>query len=101
MMTEYEARELAESMHRELNAGPRAVWQCVAGLLVFIGVVLLGTVFPTKSSRAPEAANTTVGRQNPVSYLAPASRAATEAELTKAAGNPVVRAVNPGDLEAE
>jgi hypothetical protein len=55
MMTEYEARKLSESMHNELNAGPRAVWQCIAGLLFVIGIVLAGAVFPPTVDRSLEA----------------------------------------------
>jgi hypothetical protein len=54
MMTEYEARKLSESMHNELNAGPRAVWQCIAGLLFVIGIVLAGAVFPPTVDRSLE-----------------------------------------------
>lgn len=45
MMTEYEAQKLKESMYKELNIGPRAVWQCAAGLLIVIGLAVAGAVF--------------------------------------------------------
>ena len=69
-MTEYEARKLSESMHKELNAGPRAVWQCIAGLVIVISLMVAGTAFdlsPNGSSdvaRVHELDQTLVSRNN-------------------------------------
>jgi hypothetical protein len=41
MLSEYEARKLCDTMHHELNAGPAAVWRCIAGLLIVIGLSVL------------------------------------------------------------
>jgi len=55
-MTEYEAQKIAESMYRELNAGPRAVWQSIAGLLLVLGLGVTGSAFYKGVDGAGEAA---------------------------------------------
>jgi len=55
MVTEYEARKLRESMSKEL-AGQLAVWQCAAGLLIVIGVVVLGPSFGLRTDGSSDVA---------------------------------------------
>lgn len=42
MLTEYEALMLQRQFKRELNAGPRTVWRCAAGLLVLFAILVAG-----------------------------------------------------------
>ena len=44
MLTEYEAQKIRSRMLEELNAGPRAVWQCAAGLLLAIALAVAAVV---------------------------------------------------------
>jgi hypothetical protein len=61
MMTEYEARKLTESMHRELDAGPGAVRRCVAGLAILIAILLIGALFPPTMGRLLDATEASAG----------------------------------------
>lgn len=86
-MTEYEAQKLKESMYRELNAGPRAVWQCVAGLLIVLGLGVTGSAFykgvddasaVAKAQAQPRQASMTSGGSEAQHELYPESRLAAE-----------------------
>jgi len=55
-MTEYEAQKLRESMFKELNVGPLAVWRCAAGLLIVIGVAVAGALFGLGPDRSSDVA---------------------------------------------
>jgi hypothetical protein len=67
MMTEYEARKLSESMHNELNAGPRAVWQCVAGLVIAISLTVAGAAFDLRPNGSSDVAQAQERHQAAVS----------------------------------
>jgi len=52
MLTEYEAQKIRSRMHEELNAGPRAAWQCAAGLLLVIGLAVADAVHDPAPNRS-------------------------------------------------
>lgn len=56
MLTEYEVRVLSARMHRELNIGPRGLWQCAAGLLILAALAVAGNWFDPLPNRPSEAA---------------------------------------------
>lgn len=71
MMTEYEAQKLRESMYKELNVGPLAVWQCAAGLLIVIGLAVLGASFNPRPDGPSDVARAQERPQASVSHTAP------------------------------
>lgn len=97
MMTEYEARELTENMHRELNAGPGAVRQCVAGLLIFIVILLIGTVFPPTTGRLLDATNATAGTQQPATRVEPDERPDIGTQALRKTGKDLLPVASAGE----
>lgn len=98
MMTEYEARKLAESMHRELNAGAGGVWQCIAGLVILIVVLLTGTVFPPTTGRLLDAANAAPGVQQAPTRVELDERAGVEVQALHEGGTDLLPAANAAEL---
>jgi hypothetical protein len=59
MLTEYESRKLQQEMSRELDATPAAVWKCAAGLVMFVALVIAGSVTDlSRDASGPVAAAT-------------------------------------------
>ena len=52
MLTEYEAQKIRSRMLEELNAGPRAAWQCAAGLVLVTGLAVAGVVHDPAPNRS-------------------------------------------------
>lgn len=101
MMTEYEARKLTESMHKELNGEPSPVRQCVAGLLTLIAILLLGNLFPPTMGGALNAADATASAPKAVTRVEVDSRVGVETQSPQYARTDLLPAVNAAEAGAK